>query len=244
MSDQSAKQMISMKKNGFVYNGVSKPKEIKYSPIYGYQDLTVSTLDEAVQQVVLFVPGIEAYADQARRYCHKENPELTLDESAAIYLYTMPTTSFHSKLNDRLRAENRNELEPWLAFLKLFISALRKLPSTAIIVWRGVASDICSNFVANDVQTWWTVNSCSMNPRVVEFYLGGMGTVFGIQAIHGKDISKYSACPHEEEVVLMPGTRVRVMGQPFEVKDKPYVISLKEWYVCMKNATKSKKLAH
>jgi hypothetical protein len=223
-----AQQTMSMKKNGFVLSSVSKSKDSNYSPIHGYQDLTVTTLEEAVKDVAPYVPGVEAYTSQAKQNCYQENTDLTLDESAAIYLYTMPTL-FHSNLNDRLRAGNRNEMEPWFAFLKLVITALGKLPSLATIVWRGVATNISSNFVDNLLQTWWTVNSCSTNPRVVEFYLGGTGTVFGIEVIHGKDISKYSACPDEQEVVLMPGTRVRVMGQPLEVKDKPYIISLKEW---------------
>ena len=217
-----------MKKNGFVHSGVSKCQDENYCPIYAYRNLTVTTLDEAIKNVVLYVPGVEAYVDTARKKCYKINTQLTLDESAAIYLYTMPTP-FHSKLNDTLRAEDRHQLEPWLAFLKLFITALGKLPSLAITVWRGVSSNISSDFIDNPVQTWWTVNSCSRNPKVVEFYLGGLGTVFGIETMYGKDIAKYSAYPDEEEIVLMPGTRVRLMGQPLEVMDKPYIISLKEW---------------
>jgi hypothetical protein len=107
---------------------------------------------------------------------------------------------------------------------------LGKLPSLAAIVWRGVASDISSNFVHNPLQTWWTVNSCSRNPRVIEFYLAETeGTVFGIEVIHGKDISKYSACPDEQEIILMPGTRIRVIDLPLKMRNKPYIISLKEW---------------
>jgi hypothetical protein len=219
---------MTAKKNGFVHNGVSKCQVENYCPIYAYRNLTVTTLDEAIKDIVLYVPGVEGYVDKARKKCYKINSQLTLDESAAIYLYTMQTL-FHSKLNNTLRFEDRHQLEPWLAFLKLFITALGKLPSLAITVWRGTSSNICSNFVDNPVETWWTVNSCSRNPRVVEFYLGGLGTVFGIETMYGKDIAKYSAYLDEEEIILMPGTRVRLMGQPFEVMDKPYIVSLKEW---------------
>ncbi len=100
-----------MEKNGFVHSGVSNCQDENYCPIYAYRSLTVTTLDEAVKNVVLYVPGVEAYVDTARKKCHKTNTQLTLDESAAIYLYTMPTP-FHSELNDRLRAGDRHQLEP------------------------------------------------------------------------------------------------------------------------------------
>jgi hypothetical protein len=217
--------MVLTKKNRFILS--SKTKDEDHSPIFGYQDLTVTTLDEAIKNIVVYVPRLEGYAKQAKQSCTK-NTELTLDESAAIYLYTMPTT-FHSELNYRLRGENRDELVPWFAFLKLFINALVKLPSLAITVWRGVASDIHFNFTADPVQTWWTVNSCSKDLKVIECYLDGMGTVFTIEAIHGKDIAKYSAFPEEQEVVLMPGTRLYRKCDPLEIQDRPYIASFKEW---------------
>jgi hypothetical protein len=216
--------MVSTKKNGFILS--SKTTDENHSPIFGYQDLSVTTLDEAVRSIVRDVPGLEGYAHKAKQSCTK-NTELTLDESAAIYLYTMPTT-FHSKLNDRLRAENRDELVPWFAFLKLFINALVKLPSLATTVWRGVASNSHFDFASDPVQTWWTVNSCSKDLKVIEWYLGGMGTVFAIEAIHGKDIAKYSAIPGDQEVVLMPGTRLHRKCDPLEIQDRPYIVSFKE----------------
>jgi hypothetical protein len=216
--------MVSTKKSGFILS--SKTKDENLSPIFGYQDLSVTALEEAVKNIVAYIPELEDYVDNAKQSCRK-NTELTLDESAAIYLYTM-ATPFHSKLNDRLRAENRDELVPWFAFLKLFINALAKLPSLAITVWRGVASNISFNFASDPVQTWWTVNSCSKDLKVIEFYLDGMGTVFAIDAIHAKDIAKYSAIPDEKEVILMPGTRLHRKCDPFEIQDRPYIVSFKE----------------
>jgi hypothetical protein len=113
--------------------------------------------------------------------------------------------------------------------LKLFITALGQLPSLSTTVWRGVSSDVQFNFVDNPVQIWWTVNSCSKDLKVIEFYLGGMGTVFAIEAVHAKDIAKYSEFPDEQEVVLMPGTRLHLKCDPLEIKDRPYIVSLKEW---------------
>lgn len=219
--------MIPTKKNGFIHNDTSQHGNSNCSPIYGYRDLSVTTLEDAVKSVTLYVPGVEAYADQAKERC-KKNTELTLHESAAIYLYTMQTP-FHCKLNNTLRAENRDELKPWFAFLKLFLSALGKLPYLSTTVWRGVANSINFNFVDNNVQTWWSVNSCSKDLKVIQMYLDGMGTVFAIETIYGKDIARYSAYPDEQEVILMPGTRVHLKCDRLEIKDHPFIISLKEW---------------
>ncbi|UJR19291.1 hypothetical protein I4U23_022420 [Adineta vaga] len=45
---------------------------------------------------------------------HWRTSTLTWDQSAAIYLYSMP---------------DRNALKTWLLYLKLFITAFEKLPS-------------------------------------------------------------------------------------------------------------------
>ncbi len=137
-------------------------------------------------------------------------------------------TPFFSSLNNTLRAKNRHALKPWLAFLKLFITALEKLPSTKDIVWRGVNDDVSSMFVDNAVQTWWSVNSCSMALNVVEFYLGEKGTVLAIEAIHAKDICAFSAMPDEKEFVLMPGTCVRVKSPSLNFIDRFFLVHLKE----------------
>lgn len=218
---------MSEPKNGFIYDGVCTSNITNYSPIAGYQDLSIMTLEETVHDLTTYVPNIRTYVRQAKEKCLKDK-KLTHDESAAIYLYTMPTT-FHSALNQRLRAESRQELKPWLSYLKLAISALRKLPSLETVLWRAVASHIKVDFKTDFEQTWWTMSSCSRDLETIEYYLGGNGTVFNIKSLHGKDISEYSALPREQEVLLMPGTRVRFTSLPLEIKDKLNIVSFEEW---------------
>ena len=219
--------MTSTKKDGFILKNISQTIPESRSPIFSYRDLLLTTLEGAIKSIVLYVPGVEVYADQAKKRCER-NTELTPDESAAIYLYTMQT-SFHSKLNDALRTEDPEKIQPWFAYLKLLIAALHKLPSLAITVYRGVASDIQFNFQNDTVQTWWTVNSCSTDLKVIQFYLGGKGAVFAIETMHGKDIAMYSAMSHEKEVILMPGTRLSLKCDPLEIKDRPFLVAFKEW---------------
>ncbi|CAF1435915.1 unnamed protein product, partial [Adineta steineri] len=85
--------------------------------------------------------------------CSEEDDinNLTVDESAAIQLYTMESEtereSFFYILNSLLRSPNRNELQPVLPYFKLLIGALEKLPTLNGVVYRGVNGNISSNFV-------------------------------------------------------------------------------------------------
>jgi hypothetical protein len=211
----------------FVNKALSELQEANRSPIYGYQDLPVLTLEEATEKLISLVPGVVDYVSTAKKQCNRSSTLLTWDESAAIYIYSM-RIPFFSRLNDTLRAENRDALKPWFAFLKLFINALEKLPSTKGTIWRGVAGDVSSIFTDGDVHIWWSVNSCSMDLKVVERYLDVTGTVFAIDTIYGKDISAFSTFPEEQEIVLMPGTHVSAKCLPLNFESRFFIIHLKE----------------
>jgi hypothetical protein len=216
-----------MAHNRFVNSALSELQEANRSPIDGYQYLPLLTLEEATENIISSVPAIVDYVSKAKKKCNRSSTLLTRDESAAIYLYSMPASLF-SRLNEALRAKDRHELEPWFAFLKLFITAIEKLPSTKAIVWRGVNYDDTVSFVDNDVHVWWNINSCSMNPNVVEGFLGKSGTLFAIDTVHGKDITLFSAIPDEQEVVLMPGTLVRRKYESLNFDDRLFVLHLEE----------------
>jgi hypothetical protein len=211
----------------FVNNTLSELQEVNHSPISGYEDSPVLTLEEAVEKVVPLVSRAMDHVATAKQNYNQNSTLLTCDESAAIYLYSMPT-SFFSHLNNSLRTKNRQALKPWFAFLKLFITALEKLPSTGKTVWRGVSGEVDSLFANNDMHIWWSINSCSMALNIVQLFLGDKGTLFAIDAIDGKDISTFSAFPAEQEVILMPETRVRAKGKPLNFIDRLIVVHLEE----------------
>jgi len=222
-------QTEAIKKNGFVHNNGPQCQDTNVSPIWGYQHMPLMKLDEAMKEIIFMNPDIKKHIDQATIGCKKVNTKLTLDESAAIYLYTMQTP-VHIKLNDALRSENRNELEKWFPYLKLLITALNKLPSLGnITVYRGVEGDISFDLENKPIQRWWSINSCSKNLSVIESYLGESGTFFIIETSYGKNISEYSAMSDEEEIILMPGTRVRLQCDPLAIQNMPYTFSLREW---------------
>jgi hypothetical protein len=160
----------------------------------------------------------------------KQNSTLTWDEEAAIRLYTMPTP-FATCLNQTLRSENQRVPKEWFPFLKLIVAALQKLQRTEDTVWRGVKDDtVASQYLEGEVYTWWTVTSCSTGIEIVEKYLdeSGIGTLFAIKTVTGRDISMFSAIPNEQEVVLMPGTLVRVKSKSSNIFYRFSIIHLEE----------------
>ena len=192
----------------FVSKTVFELQEANRSQISGYRDVPSMLIEEAVRSIVEFVPDVQKYAKEAIKNC-RPNTHLTRDESAAIYLYTMPN-DFFIRLNEALRFQNRDAIEPWFAFLKLFIIGLEKLPSRPAIGWRVIGENFGTDFVEGRQHTWWSVNSCALHQNVFRMFEGSQGTLFCIYAINGKDITTYSANQEKEEIILMPGTLLRV----------------------------------
>ncbi|CAF1587749.1 unnamed protein product, partial [Adineta steineri] len=216
-----------MSENRFVNHTIFELQEANRSPIFGYEDSSILTLEEAVEKLIPLIPRVINYVMTAKNECDQHADLLTWDESAAIYLYSMPS-SFYSSLNNTLRAEDRHALKPWFAYLKLIMTALKKLPSIKTVVWRGVYGDVSSVFANSNIDIWWSVNSTSMDLKIVQPFLGEHGTLFTIEAIDGKDISQFSANPEEREVILMPGTRVRAKTEVLNFNDRLFVVHLDE----------------
>jgi hypothetical protein len=136
-----------------------EPVDRLLSPIRGYEDKPLVSLAEAVKPISGFFDEIEDYVYVALHNCQNPPDELTQQESASIHLYTMQFHSgpslYHS-LNQSLRAENRDQLIPWFSFLKLFLTALHKLPSQTKTVWRGVRDiDLSSKYKTGTKFAWW-----------------------------------------------------------------------------------------
>ena len=55
-------------------------------------------------------------------------------------------TCLYREFDETLRSEDRNKLKRWFSYLKLFLTALHKLPSSDGPVWRNVKGDISENY--------------------------------------------------------------------------------------------------
>ncbi|UJR34731.1 hypothetical protein I4U23_027508 [Adineta vaga] len=146
---------------------------------------------------------------------------LTIDESASIRLFTMEwkikENSLYTKLNQTLREDNQMNLR------------LYSLQNQTI--WRGVRANVSNDYNRNDEITWSGFSSCTNSIQVLESstYLGRAGarTLFSIESSNGKSIRAHSYFFGEEEILLPPGTKFKVIGKMIS-KDNFCIIHLRE----------------
>jgi len=141
-------------------------------------------------------------------------------------------SSLYHLLNQSLRAENRQELKPWFSYLKLFLTALYKIPSQSKTVWRGVKNiNLSSKYKTGTKFVWWGVSSRTTHIEVLESeqFLGKHErTIFSIESFNGKSISNHSYFKNkEEEIILMPGSYFEVLGQ-LNPTSQLHIIQLKQ----------------
>ena len=182
-------------------------------PVYAYRRHPLVSLRQALDPFIGKIGDLDYFIQIAKQECHFPSEHgLTQEESAAIYLYTMDwgEDSLYRLLNKVLREEDRSVLVPWNGYIKLFDTAINKLPSCQINLWRGIDLDISKNYAAGQEITWWYFSSCSSALNAVKHFLGPVSTLFMIEARNAKDISSYSNYPNEKELVLGLGTRIRV----------------------------------
>jgi hypothetical protein len=119
-------------------------------PIEGYENAPLVSLKDAIQPIKTLLYNADLMVEIAKRNSRKPADSLTPDESAAIHLYTMqwpkPHPSLFTLLNEKLRSEDRNTLVSWVLFLKLFFTALYKLPSLKGLIWRGVRGNLSDQY--------------------------------------------------------------------------------------------------
>jgi hypothetical protein len=201
------------------------------TPLQGYETKPLVSLKEAVAPIDTPVHKLDSLVWMAERNSQNPADGLTSAESASINLYTMEgpndNDTFHTILNKKLRSKKRHELKPWYSYLKLFLTALYKLPSLKATIWRGVRGDI-SDLYQNDF-IWWGVSSCTEAMGVAENFVGrsGVRTLFMIECINGKSIKSHSMYPDESEILLIPATYLRVIDK-CRPADDLHIIRLRE----------------
>lgn len=206
-------------------------------PVVGYAEEPLLPLYKACAPLTGLLHNLYFYIQIARN----ETPEvpadgLTIDESAAIRLYTIewdePHRSLYWMLNRTLQNDDRTHLRPYFKFIKLFLTALAKLPcAPPSTVWRGVTEDVRTDFPCNASVTMWGFSSCTTALPVLQnnIYLGDTGsrTLFSIEVINARKICAHSHFPTEDEVLLLPGTLMIVQSQ-FSPASDLHLIHLKQ----------------
>ncbi|CAF4989362.1 unnamed protein product, partial [Rotaria sp. Silwood1] len=208
-----------------------------FSPIIGYAEEPLLPFPEACAPLADILYNLSVYVQRALDETPENPPDrLTIDESAAVRLYTIewerPHRSLYSMLNYTLKGGNREELRPYFKYLKLFLTALVKIPCVpSLTVWRGVTRDLSAEFPPGTTVTWWSFSSCTTSLTVLEnnLYLGTTGarTLFSVEAINGRTVRAHSHFVTEEEILLLPGTHMIVQSQLSPAPDL-YIVHLKQ----------------
>jgi hypothetical protein len=206
--------------------GLSDEPKQMLEPIAGYAYEPLLSLEEACEPIINIVPRLPAHIWIAKENSKNPADGLTEDESAAIRLYTMewdagpdePRASLYAHLNRTLKLVDRTKLRPWFRYLKLFVTALAKLPSKPHqTVWRGVRKDQSADYPPGDEVTWWAFSSCTASLNVLEsdLYLGNAGTrtLFSIEIMNARTIRSHSHFTTEDEILLLPGTFFEVRSR-------------------------------
>lgn len=201
-----------------------EPKQL-LQPILGYALEPFVSLEDACQPILTIVPHLAAHIWIAKENSKNPSDGLTQDESAAIHLYTMEwdpniyetRESLYAHLNRTLKQTDRTKLRPWFRFLKLFLTALAKLPFVPRqTVWRGVHKDLSNDYPKDSKPTWWGFSSCTASLVVLEsdIYLGNTGTrtLFSIETFNARSIRTHSYFKAEDEILLLPGSCFEVIS--------------------------------
>jgi hypothetical protein len=143
-------------------------------------------------------------------------PTMTLDEAATIYLYTMETL-LYGTLNDALSSEDAIAIAPFKPYIKLFLTALYKLPIEKHTVYRGRNIDKISDYKEDKVLIWWTFSSSSRRDGVAHSFAEkkkekGLSAKFIIENVPCVNIEGLSDYPGEYERLLLPCTSLKVLS--------------------------------
>ena len=209
-----------LKQNQRFWDGINEPLTVM-TPIRGYDEMPIVSLEEAVRPLVSLVPEVGHMVftamDRAKR---QQSSQLSQNESAAITLYTIEwqprENSVYYILNNNLRSANRQSLKPWFFYLKLLLTALSRLPLRPGTVFRGMNGDTKQKYTTGDSIIWWGFTSCTSSIDALrnKQFLDSTGprTFFTIECQSGRDIQQFSYFEDEKEVLLPPGRYFKVEG--------------------------------
>ncbi|CAF4283433.1 unnamed protein product [Rotaria sp. Silwood2] len=178
--------------------------------IDGYLDEPVLPLEDALEPFDGKINRLSYYIQEAKMRCHYPSEHnLTLDESAAIYIYTMKSDDrcLQNYLQAALNSNDQNTLQAWFKYLKLFKTALDKLPTAKAEVWQGGPFDekLKEQLNSKSLPLYTSLCSCSPSVNQIKDYLqkpvGNKMILLGYQSVNGKLVTGYTANNWQEAIV-------------------------------------------
>jgi hypothetical protein len=124
----------------------------------------------------------------------------------------------YGPLNQALRAQNRDAVKPWRAFIWLLMHALRKVPAvrSGVTVYRGMSislSKLGANYATGGMFHLPAFTSTSSHVEVMHSFMGGGAKVMlhlTLTEDVARNITDFSLFATEREVLLPPNMLFRV----------------------------------
>jgi len=205
------------------------------NPITGFAKQPLLSLTDSLSLVKKSVEGLDGFIWVSLKWAKsmKSIPYgLSVDEAAAINIYTREWAtredSLYYILNKNLREANRQLIKPFFPYLKLFLTALKKVPKHKGPVWRGVEGNLLPQYQKGQELFWWGCSSCTTDMKSLALFLGkGPRTLFNIHCNNSVNIKILSQFQTEDEVLLPPATYLEVTNV-FDAENGLMIIELKE----------------
>jgi hypothetical protein len=194
------------------------PQDVSGSPIQGVYDLPVPKSLTVAASGIADRHSITSSQSRGKELSQRKAGEPVKDMPpelyAAILLYT--GNSIYRELNRCLRVEWKSAVRYW-NYLRLYFEATDCMAKKEVTLWRGIAADLYDEYEPGKIITWWTVSSCTAAKSVAENFMNQLGesaaTLLTLRTKRACDISSLSFYPHEQESLLNPGTKLRVMNR-------------------------------
>ena len=182
--------------------------------IEGYEKQPLLTLEEALEPLDDDIDQLAPRIQDAKNRCNKSRKhKLTIDESAAIYVYTMKQ-GVYDELQAAFKRGDKEEMKKWLKYIKLFKNGLDKLPDAKAEVWQATHYDErTKQLLTSDEQPLFVgLGSCSPSDEDLKHHLGkdaaGRKIFIGYGLfIKAKDVTGYTANDYQE-LMLFPGAQL------------------------------------
>ncbi|CAF1287595.1 unnamed protein product [Rotaria sordida] len=102
---------------------VDEEPEGMFPPIQDFDNTPLVSLNDAVVPLQTIIPDVKHMVKTVKANSRESDDGLPMDESNSIRLYSLEWQSREKSLfyilNKALRSENRQQLKPWLLFLRL-----------------------------------------------------------------------------------------------------------------------------
>ncbi|CAF1275053.1 unnamed protein product [Rotaria sp. Silwood1] len=184
--------------------------------IDGYLNEPIVSLEEALEPVGRTIIDLPTYIEEAKTKCHYPSEHgLSRDESAAIYIYTMALKkkTFFDHFQEAWNSRSRSTMKPWVKYIRLFRSALDKLPRAKNEVWQGMANDVMLEKILTSKSPFLysCLSSCSpWNSEVVDYLQKNVSKnlmIVGYKSVNGRSVTGYTA-DQMDEVIIWPGVKL------------------------------------